>query len=197
VPAGGRAGDAWDSWVNPTSILGGVLAVCVVAYLAAVYLIWDADRLGDEAMVEYFRRRAIGAALAAGAVAGAGIFVLHADATYLFHGLTARALPLAILSAVCGTATLWLLQRERPRGARLGAVAAVASVVVAWGVAQWDYVLPESLTVEAAAAPTGTIAAILVATALAVVLILPAFALLYVLDQRSLLPAEGADEPVS
>ena len=46
-PAGGVAGDPWDSWVNPTSVLGGVLAVVVVAYLAAVYLVWDARRLGD------------------------------------------------------------------------------------------------------------------------------------------------------
>src|SRR5262245_51735948 len=45
VPAGGVAGDPWDSWINPTSILGGVFAVCVVAYLAAVYLVWDARRL--------------------------------------------------------------------------------------------------------------------------------------------------------
>ena len=36
VPAGGKAGDPWDSWVNPTSVLGGLLAVCVAAYLAAV-----------------------------------------------------------------------------------------------------------------------------------------------------------------
>jgi cytochrome bd ubiquinol oxidase subunit II len=41
--------------------------------------------------------------------------------------------------------------------------------------------------VEAAAAPSGTIAAILVATGLAVVLILPAFGLLYTLDQRDAL----------
>ena len=27
VPAGGKAGDPWSSWINPTSILGGVLAV--------------------------------------------------------------------------------------------------------------------------------------------------------------------------
>ena len=47
VPAGGDAGDPWTSWVNPTSILGGVLAVVVVAYLAAVYLVWDARRLAD------------------------------------------------------------------------------------------------------------------------------------------------------
>jgi cytochrome d ubiquinol oxidase subunit II len=187
VPAGGKAGDPVDSWVNPTSVLGGVLAVCVVAYLAAVYLVWDAHRLGDEAMVEYFRRRAVGAAVASGLVAFTGIFVLAADADYVFHGLTSRALPLVILSAVCGIATLWLLHRRQRRGARLGAIAAVASVVVAWGVAQWDYMLPESLTVDAAAAPSGTIAAVLVATGLAVVLILPAFGLLYTLDQRGAL----------
>src|SRR3954469_2640645 len=39
VPAGGRAGDPVDSWNNPTSILCGVLAVVVVAYLSAVYLV--------------------------------------------------------------------------------------------------------------------------------------------------------------
>ena len=94
VPAGGVAGDPWDSWVNPTSIVGGVLAVVVVAYLAAVYLVWDARRLGDPSMAEYFRRRAIGAAVVAGVVALVGIFVLRDDARYVFDGLTARALPL-------------------------------------------------------------------------------------------------------
>ena len=61
--------------------------------------------------------------------------------------------------------------------------------------AQWDYLLPTSLTVSQAAAPSGTIAAVLVATALAAVLIVPAFVLLYVLDQKSLLPEESMPEP--
>src|SRR5215207_95056 len=59
VPAGGQAGDPVDSWINPTSVLGGVLAVAAVAYLAAVYLVWDARRFGDAQMAEYFRRRAV------------------------------------------------------------------------------------------------------------------------------------------
>jgi cytochrome d ubiquinol oxidase subunit II len=101
VPAGGQAGDPVQSWINPTSILGGVLAVAAVAYLAAVYLVWDARRLGDTAMVEYFRRRAVVAAAVVGAIGVVGIFVLGADAPYLFDGLTSRALPLIILSAVC------------------------------------------------------------------------------------------------
>src|SRR3954467_1154787 len=62
VPAGGQAGDPWHSWVNPTSVLVGVLAVCLDAYLAAVFLVRDAGRISDESMVAYFRKRAIGAA---------------------------------------------------------------------------------------------------------------------------------------
>ena len=49
VPAGGKAGDPVDSWINPTSILGGVMAVTVGAFLAATYLVWDARRLDDDA----------------------------------------------------------------------------------------------------------------------------------------------------
>jgi cytochrome d ubiquinol oxidase subunit II len=195
VPAGGVAGDAWDSWVNPTSVLGGVLAVCTSAYLAAFFLVRDADRIADAEMVGYFRRRAIAAGAGAGIVAAAGIAVLSDDAPYLFDGLTSRALPLVILSAVAGVGALVLVVRRARRGARLAAVVAVVGVIAAWGVAQWDYLLPTSLTVTAAAAPSGTITAVLVATVLAVVLIVPAFALLYVLDQKGLLPEESVPEP--
>jgi cytochrome d ubiquinol oxidase subunit II len=195
VPAGGVAGDPVDSWINPTSILGGVLAVCVCAYLAAVYLVFDAHRLSDDDMVEYFRHRAVIAAVVAGVVAFGGIFVLRADAEYLFDGLTSRALPLVILSALCGVGSLILLVRANHRGARLLAIGAVASVIGAWGVAQWDYILPESLTFEDAAAPSGTITAVILATVLAVVLVVPSFVLLFRLDQRGLLPEEGVDDP--
>jgi cytochrome d ubiquinol oxidase subunit II len=195
VPAGGVAGDPVDSWINPTSILGGVLAVCVCAYLVAVYLVFDAHRLSDDEMVEYFRHRAVIAAVVAGVVAFGGIFVLRADAEYLFDGLTSRALPLVVLSALCGVGSLILLVRANHRGARLLAIGAVASVIAAWGVAQWDYILPESLTFEEAAAPSGTITAVILATVLAVVLVVPSFVLLFRLDQRGLLPEEGVDDP--
>jgi cytochrome bd-type quinol oxidase subunit 2 len=32
--------DLVDSWINPTSVIGGVLAVATAAYLSAVYLVW-------------------------------------------------------------------------------------------------------------------------------------------------------------
>jgi len=193
VPAGGVAGDPWASWINPTSVLGGVLAVVAGAYLAAVYLVWDARRLGDDAMADYFRRRAVVAAVVAGVVAAIGIFVLRADARYVFDGLTARALPLVVLSAVAGSASLVLLLRGAPRGARALAIVAVASIVIGWGVAQWPYVLPTSLEVADAAAPSGTLTTLVVATVLLVVIVVPGFVLLYVLDQKDLLPEEGLD----
>ena len=194
VPAGGAAGDPWNSWVNPTSIVVGVLAVCVVAYVAAVLLTWDAGRLSDEHMVAYFRIRAVGAAIVAGAVALVGLFVLRSDARYIFDGLTSRALALVVLSALAGVAAFLLLRGRPRRGARIAALVASGALVVAWGVAQWDYLLPETMTVAQAAAPTATITAVLVAAVLAALVLTPAFAFLYTLDQKSLLPDEGVDE---
>src|SRR5215204_1532689 len=73
VPAGGQAGDPVASWINPTSVVGGVLAVAAVAYLSAVYLIWDVRRAGDLEMVEYYRRRAVVAAALVGVIGFVGI----------------------------------------------------------------------------------------------------------------------------
>ena len=83
-------------------------------------------------------------ALVVGVVALAGILVLHDDARYVFDGLTSRALPLVIISAICGVGSILLLRRANHRGARLLAVGAVVSVIWAWGVAQWPYMLPKT-----------------------------------------------------
>jgi len=197
IPDDGTAGDPWHSWINPTSLLGGVLAIVTICFLSAVYLTFDADRLSDATMVEYFRRRAMGSAVAAGVVALAGIFIVHSDAPFLFDGLTSRALPLVILSGAGGLTTLWLLHRESHRFARIAAIAAVGSIVVAWGVAQWPYIIPETMTFADTASPSGTLGAVLVAFALACIIVLPALGLLYRLDQKGMLPEEGVDDHVA
>ena len=128
------------------------------AYLAAVYLVWDARRLSDE---RDGRRTSGVRAIVAAVVAGVVAVRRHLRApqptpTYLFDGLTSRALPLVILSAVCGARlALLLLARDRARGARLAAVGAVASVVVRLGRRPVGLPAPERLTVSAAAAPSG------------------------------------------
>ena len=185
VPKGGAAGDLVDSWVNPTSILGGVLAVAACAYLAAVFLVFDARRRDDTELEAYFRRRAIGAGGACGLIALAGIVVLHDDTKVLYDGLIHDGWPLIALSALGGLGALVLLVRGTPRYARLLAVGAVATVVWGWGVAQWPYLLPDTLEIKAAAAGSATMTSILVVLVAAVVIVVPALLLLYVLDQRS------------
>ncbi len=192
VPAGATAGDPVSSWINGSSIVGGLLAVAVCAYLAAVFLAHDAHRLGEEDLVGYFRRRAIGAGVVAGGLALVGYLVLAGDATHLHEHLGDRAFPLVIGSALAGLIALALLFRGSVRAARGFAVAAVASVVWGWGVAQWPYLLPTSLTIEAGAAPHGTLVALVVVTVAAVVLIGPSLVLLYVLDQRNALELDDS-----
>ncbi len=194
VPAGGKAGDAVDSWLNPTSTVTGVLAVTAVAYLAAVYLVWEARRDGDTELTGYFRRRALVSAVVVAVVGAVGMVVLHGDAPYVFDGMTGRALPIVLVGVACGFGALVLLARDADRGARALAVLAVAGLVVAWGVAQWPYLLPESLTVSAAAAPSGTLKVLILNVVLAVLIVLPGFVLLYVLAQRHLLPEEGVPD---
>ncbi|MFE2674915.1 cytochrome d ubiquinol oxidase subunit II [Streptomyces hygroscopicus] len=189
VPPGLAAGSTVTSWLNPTSFLGGVLAVVTCAHLAAVYLCADAARAGGPGLVRAFRSRALVSGLAAGAVALAGIAVLHADAPRLFHGLTHRALPLVVLSALTGVAGLVLLRRSLWGWARAAAALAVALIIWAWGAAQYPLMLAPDLTVARAAAPPSVLAAVLIVFMAGALLLVPSLGWLYALFQR---PETGA-----
>ncbi|MHB8459613.1 MAG: cytochrome d ubiquinol oxidase subunit II [Candidatus Limnocylindrales bacterium] len=185
VPPGNATGDPIGSWLNPTSVLGGVLAVGLCAFLAAVYLTSDARRTGDAALVEAFRRRALASGLTVGGGAFLGIAVIHADAPTLFAGLTAGALPLVVLSAVAGIASLALLVQGRFALARGTAGLAVGAVLWGWAVAQYPYLLVGSLTIDAAAGPPATLTALLISLLVGAVLVVPSMVALFVLAQRS------------
>jgi cytochrome d ubiquinol oxidase subunit II len=195
VPVGNATGDPVSSWLNPLSLVIGALFVATSAYLAAVFLVNDARRVGAPDLERYFSTRALAAAIAAGALAVAGITALHADARYVYDGLTSDGLPLVIVSVVCGAAVLILLRRGAHRGARPLAVGAVAAVIWGWGVAQHPYLLPQVLTIDAAAAPSATLTSVLVVFGAAIVLVLPAIALLYSLAQRSLIEEGERPQP--
>jgi cytochrome d ubiquinol oxidase subunit II len=186
VPVGNAAGDPISSWLNPLSLVIGALFVATGAYLSAVFLVSDARRAQAPDLERWFTRRALIAGLAAGALAGVGLVALHSDARYVFDGLTGDALPLVVASLACGAAVLALLVRGARRGVRPLAVGAVAAVVWGWGVAQHPYLLPTELKIDQAAAPSATLTALLIVFGVAVVLVLPAIALLFTLVQRNL-----------
>ena len=191
VPPGIAAGDVLSSWLNPTSVLGGILAVLVCAYLAAVFLCADARREGAEDLAEQFRLRALGTAVVTGAVGIAGLFVLRSDAPELFDGLTGQALPVVLVSVLAGVTAIGLLAGRRYAPARVASGLAVAAILVGWALAQYPYVLVPELTIEEAARGRATMTAMLVALVAGAVVLVPALGYLYVLFQRT--PEPGTD----
>jgi cytochrome d ubiquinol oxidase subunit II len=174
-------------------MLGGVLAVVVCAFLAAVYLTADADRQHDDALTAYFRGRAIASGVVAGAVAAVGIVVLHADAPRLFAHLTGRAFPVLVASAVAGITTLVLLVRDRFSVARVSAAAAVVAVVWGWAAGQYPYLIDGRLTISEAAGAHATLQALIGAVAAGIAVIGPALVWLLLLARRGDLGPSATD----
>lgn len=180
VPVGNAAGDELSSWLNPTSIFIGLLAIAFGAHVAAVFLGADSQRAGQPDLVHAFRRRALGSGVVAGAFALIGLIVMRSDAPDLYDGLlSGGGLACVLISAAAGLLTLWLEWRERFELARFTVAAAVAAVVAGWALAQEPYLLPPRLTVHGAAAPDATLAAMLGCAALGMLVLIPALAYLF------------------
>jgi cytochrome d ubiquinol oxidase subunit II len=183
VPATGY-GDPLRSWVNPTSVMAGMLAVAVCAFIAALFLTAEARHLHDAELTAWFLRRSRWIAVVAGLSALGGLFVLRQDAPWLFQGLLTRGLPLVLLSAVSGLATLLLVERAPVRALQLLAVLPAGALVLGWGVAQYPDMLATSAILQQVAAPTPTLWALTLVAAGALLLIVPSLALLLTLQQR-------------
>jgi cytochrome d ubiquinol oxidase subunit II len=184
VPPGIAAGNVLTSWVNPTSVLGGVMAVLVCAYLAAVFLCGDARREGAADLADEFRVRALGTAAVTGVAGLAGLVVLRSDAPLLWEGLTGRAVVVVALSVVAGMAAVVCLVLRRFAEARVASALAVTTILVGWAVAQYPYILVPDLTIEDAAQGRATLQAMLVALTGGSVVLVPALVYLYRLFQR-------------
>jgi cytochrome d ubiquinol oxidase subunit II len=184
VPAGNAAGQEIKSWFNLPSLLIGALVVAIGAYLAATYLVAEANRRDATDLACYFRRRAV----ATGSVAfgiGVGAFIaLRADERRMFDRFVDRSWLLLALSAVALLIACVRTARAAPRGTRIFAALAVGLLVAAWGVAQYPYLLPFDLDIDAGAASSTTCIWVLIWFGVALVTVVPALVFLFVLDQR-------------
>ena len=182
VPAEGR-GDLWSSWLNPTSLWGGVIAVGSCAFLAGVFLTADAHRADRSALTASLRRRTLAVGAVTGAVVFAALIPILRDAPTLADGLTGRAVPLIVASGLAGAATMVLVARRRYRPARVTAVVAVASVISGWGAGQYPWLLVDEVRIADGAGADATMVGLLVVVGLAVVLVLPPLVYLFRLTQ--------------
>jgi cytochrome d ubiquinol oxidase subunit II len=192
VPVGNARGDLLTSWVNPSSIAVGVLAVATAAYVAAVYLAGDAHRAGRNTLANAFRRRALAAGVVTGAIAFAALAVVSVDADRVGQRLLEwPALAAVAGSALAGLLTLEFVRRSRFEAARYGASAAVALVIVGWALAQRPQLLAD-LTVEQAAADRSTLTATIIGVALGALVLIPSLAMLFGLVLRGRFDKDAA-----
>lgn len=185
VPPGNAEGSILSAWIAPVPIMVGLLLVVTSTYLAAVYLAADADRRGESDLAQAFGQRALGAGILAGVLALAGLAVLYFDAREFFDAMVSTSghdnefgRLCVLVSAIAGTATLFLVTSKRYGAARFAAAIAVAAIVAGWGMAQQPEVLP-GLTIREAAASNEVIIGLLIAVAVGMVLLIPSLYLLY------------------
>ena len=172
------------------SVAFGLVSLAATAFSGASFLVGDARRYGFDDLVAYFRRRAIlaGFVLITIGTLALGAIGLEAPAL-LWSMLAGMGLPFVLATMILTPLVMLLLWRRRYVWYRVLTVTGIGSMVFAWGFAQSPYLLPGQLTISQAAAPHSTQLLLLAVAAVLVLVIGPAMALLYYLDQR------GALEP--
>ncbi|HEY6771879.1 MAG TPA: cytochrome d ubiquinol oxidase subunit II [Solirubrobacterales bacterium] len=197
VPADGN-GDPTGSWIGFLPLSLGVLFVLLTSYTAAIFLVHDSGTAGDRELRDYFERRALVAAVIAGAAAVVGVIALHTDGRFVYDGLTSwPGIALVILSGISGLVALGLLVSGRNYGLRAAAVGAGTAVIWGYFAAAFPYVLPTSLTISGAAGASATLTAVIIIFAVAAVTVVPSLVLLYVLSQRQALEGYSATSEVT
>jgi cytochrome d ubiquinol oxidase subunit II len=191
VPVGNAAGDLFRSWLNPTSTAIGIVAVLSGAYLAAVFLVGDAERAGLPDLVQAFKTRALVMGGVTGAASLASLLVVRSDAPELYDGLTSGwGLAAVVASGIAGLATLALIAGRAYGTARLSAATAVAAMTVGWALAQDPYLLPGELTLEDGAASDATLTALVIGVGIGSLVLVPSLWWLYRLVLKGTLDAD-------
>jgi cytochrome d ubiquinol oxidase subunit II len=179
VEAGRVQTDLLAGWTTPFALTIGALALSLCAVLAAVNLIVEAQNSNEPELVEAFRRRAmIAGAITLGLDAIA--FILSPlQAPLLLNGALDHALPLIIATALIGVGAATSLLLRRYRLARVLAFTVTAFIFASWGLSQFPYLVPVSVTISNAASPPATLLALLIGTLVGMALLLPSLWLLF------------------
>ena len=170
--------DYVSPWLTPFGVAVGMLTLACFAYLAAVYLVLEAD---DAELREDFRHRAIRSGIAVLAAAVLALGLAGTGAPLLVDGLVRSrwAIPYVAATGLAATAAFVALGRRRYRVARAAAAAEVSLLVWGWALAQYPYIVPPDLTVAGAAAPPITLTLVLIGLGGGAVVLAPALYYLF------------------
>jgi cytochrome d ubiquinol oxidase subunit II len=177
---GGRVStDLLAGWTTPFALTIGALALSLCAVLAAFNLIVEAQNSNDAELVEAFRRRAIIAGAITLALDVVAFILSPFQAPLLWHGMLDHALPVVIATGLIGMGAATSLLLRRYRLARVLGFTVTAFIFVSWGLSQFPYLVPVSVTISNAASPPATQLALLIGTIIGMAFLLPSLWLLF------------------
>lgn len=170
-------------WFGAFPLAVGAFALALFAFLAAVYLTLETT---DADLREDFRRRALAAAIALGVIAALVLLLARSRAPLVWDDLTAGpgAVAIHLATALAALGAIGALVRRRWRPAAALAALQVTLILAGWGFAIGPWIVPEELTIRDAAAPEATLRLLLVVLGGGSVILLPAFAYLYLTFKR-------------
>jgi len=175
----------WTTWTTPFALACGLFAVALCSVLAAPYLTIDARNARDDAVAEGFRLRALIAGAVTAALGALAAVLAISAAPTLWQGLIGQALPFAIAAVVIGLATAAALLRRLDYLARVLVAAETACIFLAWGVAQWPYLIVPDVTVDNAASPASVLGPLLIVSLIGLVVLLPSLWYLFRVVKRT------------
>ncbi len=174
----------WTTWTTPFALSCGAFALGLCSVVSATYLAVDAKNSRDESLALDFRRRALVAGAVTSVLGALAAVLAISEAPTLWQGLTGRALPFSIGAVVLGLATAAALLRNAYLVARVLVAAETACILVAWGVAQWPYLIVPDVTIDNAASPASVLGAMLVVAVIGLIIVLPALWYLFSVFKR-------------
>ena len=171
--------DLWSLWTTPFALLIGAMAVALCAVLAAIYLTVEAQQAQDSALAAAFRWRALIAGAITAALGGIGLALMPMQAPLIWNGMLSHALPVVLATMLIGLLAAGSLLLKRYKLARAMIILETALLIGSWGVAQLPYLIPPDITVSNAASPAATLLALLVSTAVGMVVLIPSLWFLF------------------
>ncbi len=159
---------------SPFVVASGVFALALVAALAATYLTVEAE---DPALREDFRLRALVSLLVAGGASWMALLAGRDAASALVARVSFGGA--AAVAGLLGVIAIGLVATRRFVLARAAVVLLAATVVIGWGLAKGDVLIPPDLTIAASKAHPATLRVLVASCAVGALVLLPSLWLLF------------------
>ena len=163
-------------WVNPFTLVGGVIGMAICAYLAPIYM---AARLKGE-LQEDFRKASIMAGLALGffttLAIPVAVYQAPEFAKRLLNSWPTICVAVAVVSGVVTQLFLW---RRSYKAAQISGASTIVFTLAGFAAALYPDLLIGELTLSAAAAPRPTLIAFLTVLPIGSVILVPSLIYLY------------------